>query len=157
MLSSKALGQIKSAETFEKIEKRLREELKFKREYTDRDIELIAGKIWRDIEKEAAQGVKEVLVTEQIEGEIFGVYNDGPAFIRDFKSNVIKTLMNFPAVSKAKLEKGKAFFTGESDFLETNQVYELEGELGEISQIILNKENAESHQTGMVAKLKKKV
>jgi hypothetical protein len=77
MLSSKALGQIKSAETFEKIEKRLREELKFKREYTDRDIELIAGKIWRDIEKEAAQGVKEVLVTEQIEGEIFGVYNDG--------------------------------------------------------------------------------
>jgi hypothetical protein len=38
-----------------------------------------------------------------------------------------------------------------------NQVYELEGELGKISQIILNEDNAQNYQTGMVAKIKKKV
>jgi hypothetical protein len=157
MLIAKAFGQIKSAETLEKIEKRLREELKVKREYTDSDIVKISGKIWRDIEKEAAEGVKEVSVTEQIEAEIFGIYNDGPAFIQDFKGDVIKTLMNIPAVSKAIIEKGKAYLSGESGFLETNQVYELEGQLGEISQIILNEDNAQNYQTGMVARLKRKV
>jgi GTPase Era involved in 16S rRNA processing len=157
MLSAKALGQIKSAENLEKIEKRLREELKVKREYTDSDIELIAGKIWHDIEKEAALGVKEVSVIEQIGSEIFAVYNDGPAIIRDFKGNVIKTLKNIPGVDKNIKVAGMHICTREPGFLEKNQAYELEEQLEEISQIILNENNAQNYQTGMIAQLKNKV
>ncbi len=129
MLSAIAFGQIESAENLEKIEKRLREELKLKKKYTDSDIESIANRIWRDIEKEAAERVTQVSVTDQIEGEIFGVYTDGPNFMRDFKGNIIKTLRKIPAISKTTWERGKAILTRESDFLEMNQVYQLEGQL----------------------------
>jgi hypothetical protein len=157
MLSAIAFGQIKSSENLEKIEKRLREVLKTKREFTENDIQSIAGTIWRDIEIEAADKVTKVSVIDQIEREISSEYNDGPKFIKEFKGNVIQTLKNIPAVHKTIYQKGKAIITRESDVLEMTQVYELEGQLAEISEIILNEENSQNFQTGMVAKVKRKV
>jgi hypothetical protein len=47
--------------------------------------------------------------------------------------------------------------TGEQDCLDIDQVYDLEGQLEEISQIILNEENVQSYQTGRKLRIKKKI
>jgi GTPase Era involved in 16S rRNA processing len=156
-LDAFAFGQIESSNNFERIEKRLREELKSNKKYTDNEIQIIAESIWCDIEKEASERVTQVNVIEQIENEIATVYEGSPEYVREMRGNVISTLNNIPAISKNTPEKFLALILRESDTLDPCKANELEKKLGEIPDILLNEENVQNYQTGMVAELKKKV
>jgi GTPase Era involved in 16S rRNA processing len=161
MLSAIAFRQIESSEFHEKIEKRLRQQLYLKKkDFTDSDIESIAGKIWHDIEKEAAERVTQISVLAQIKKEMSEQQIYGPKFVHDFKNYRITSLKNIPAIKKTKIIEYDMFTTHgytrnskENEMLESQQIYELEGKISEISEIILNEENAQNFQTGMISKV----
>ncbi len=109
MLSTISFSQIKSTENLEKIELKLRILLQNKKQYTDSVIDECAARIWHEIEKEAAERVTQVSVTDQIISEISRAYSDGPNFLAEFNANPIKTLRKITAVSTTISKKRKNF------------------------------------------------
>ncbi len=162
MLSAIAFSQMTSADILNKIDIKLKAELNLKKKFSKNDIEETAQDIWVAIEKEAADQVMLVPVSDQIKEEIPQAYlNTNPLFLKEFENKPVKTLRSKPAVHKVPQSLigwvGMFLYLGEEIALSNSICYELEEEIESFGQKILKEENAHVYHNGMVAKLKVKL
>ncbi len=150
MLNAIVLKQVNTADVLDKIEIRLKEVLKKRGENREKDVQTTIDKIWNDIKLDVSERVVEISLTDQIHDEISDVYKESRDFVRSYKTHVVKSLKNLPAIKKRWFKNG-------TEMLDDNQVYSLEGQLTGISNTMLTEGNAETYQTGMVAKLRRKI
>jgi hypothetical protein len=157
MLSAIKLKQVNTADVLERIEIRLKEVLRNRGENREIDIQATMNKIWYDIKLDAADKVVKTSIDNQINEEISDVYKESGAFVRSWRTHVVKTLRNLPAIKRNWLKNKLPFVKTDSNILDDNHAYLLEGILLGICDNMLTEENAETYQTGMVAKLRNKI
>jgi hypothetical protein len=157
MLSAIAIRQIESADFFNKINEKLKTVLNTKTELTDLDVKKTAMDIWREIEIEAAEHVLLTHSSNQIFQEISEVYAEFSSFTTDFLQN-IQSVRNPSAPIKPLISRAidTVFIMSENSL--PNSFYdEMEKDMKNLGYKIMEEENAQGFQTGMVAKLRKKV
>jgi hypothetical protein len=152
MLNAVAFKQVESAGVFEKIELKLKNYVKDEK----MDIDVEVQTIFEEICLEAKNNVTQIPVEENIYREITEAYRDIADFNSKYKNEKVPSLRERPAIDKTSFGGYLNPFSS-NKFLETNQVYDLEGKIDEMINDLLNEYNSEIYQRGMVARMKKHI